>query len=261
MNSKLYKLLMEYRGLDDNFINQAFDIIMEDEESLEPFVNDFLIVNNQGNSLGSYDYNDGIITVNKKAILNSDVYNKKIEALKIIRHELEHVRSIQRLHECRDDIESTVIRYSLKDYATEHGLDSWDPFDKNDYFSLFYRGRRSDNYELDPGERIAEIKACKYVVNLLKNQRNTPDLLEARKQLYCAYMRGYKSNGWYLNPPTYEFLLNMGMYHEYYLFKKRVEERQYVFDTRLMYGLPLCDGKEYDEKVLKKVLLQKSKRQ
>ncbi len=55
-------------------------------------------------------------------------------------------------------------------------------------------------------------------------------------------------------------MLNMGMYHQYYLFKKRVEERRdYSFNTRLMYGLPLR-REEFDQQILKKVRLQKRKK-
>jgi len=261
VNSELYRLLMEYKGLDDDFINKVFEIIMKDEKGLEPFINDFVVKNETSDSLGTYSYEDKVITLyENNIVVNERIRNKKLLALQVLRHEIEHARNLQRLHECREDIESTVLRYSLKDYAVSHGLDSWDYFDKVDYFSKFFRGRRKENYDLDPGERIANIKSWKYIVNLIKNQRRTPDLLDARKLLFFSYINGYVSNGCYLNPPTYEYLLKMGMYHEHYLFKKRVEEKQYVLETRMMYGLPLSE-KEYDEEVLKKVLLQKSKRQ
>jgi len=265
VNSELYRLLMEYEGLDDDFIQIAYELIMKDEESLKPFISKMIITDKDGNSLGSYSNDTGVIRVHKNNILTNrpEIKNKKILALQVIRHEIEHARNIQRLHEMRKDIESTLLRYSLRDYVQEHRLDVdlSRYYDKQDYFSLFMRFKRIENYDRDPGERIAEIKAWKYMVNLLKNQRRTEDLLVARSNLFYSYIRGYEDNGWYLNPPTYEFLLRMGMYQDYYFLKKRVEEEQYVFDTRLMYGLPLIKGEEYDDKVLKKVLLQKSKRQ
>ena len=111
---------------------------------------------------------------------------------------------------------------------------------------------------VDPEERLSEIKAWKYLVNLLKNQRTTPDLLTARSNLYYAYVRGYKDNGYYIDAPTYQYLLKMGMYHQYYLFKRRVEEeKDYSFETRLTYGLPLNSSTEYDKKILEKVRLRK----
>ena len=112
-------------------------------------------------------------------------------------------------------------------------------------------------YETDPGERIADIKACKYIVNLLKNQNNTDELLIARGMLYYAYTRGYKDNGYYLDPPTYDFLLKTGMYREHYWLKNRVNAKDYCFDTRITYGLPVTyteykRGISEKTKVLKK---------
>lgn len=262
VNSELYKLLMTYGELDDDFINRAFEIIMGDEPELEPFVNDFSLSRKPSDSYGTYSREDKKIILYPENIKDSRrVTNKKLQALVTIRHELEHARNLQRLYECRHDIESMVIRFAMKDYAVKYGLDRLDPFDTDDFFIHLFPGKRAANYALNPDERIANIKSWKYLVNLLKNQRRTLDLLEARVNLYEGYTRGYVDNGSYLNPPTYEFLLNMGMYHEFYLFKKAVEQQQYVFDTRLMYGLPLKDGEEYDKKILRKVLLQKSKRQ
>lgn len=258
MNSELYKLLMESRELDDDFINKAFEIIMKDEKALESFILDFQL-DNGSNNYGEYHNDKREIVINKERILESnDIKNKKILALEVLRHEIEHARNLQRFHEFRDDIESRIVRYSLRDYAIEHGYEKINTFDEVDPFYISLRKR--ENYLINPGERLADIKAWKYIVNLLKNQRTSNDLLEARIGLYYAYLRGYKDNGWYLNPPTYEYLLKMGLYHEYYLFKKRVEEKQYVFESRLMYGLPLIEGEEYDKKILQKVRLQKRKK-
>ena len=258
MNSELYRLLMEYDGLDDDFINRAFEIIMKEEKGLEPFVLDFDIKVEDNPRLGSYNNETRQILVNPENIKEfPDVSNKKLLALNVLRHEIEHARNLQRLYEFRSDIESTVVKYSLMEYAIDHRMAPITSFDQIDAFGMAYR--KIENYQIDPGERLADIKAWRYLVNLLKNQRRTDDLLEARKQLYYAYIRGYVSNGWYLNAPTYEYLLKMGLYHEYYLFKKRVEEKQYVLDTRLMCGLPLVYGDEYDKEILRKVKLQKRK--
>ena len=259
MNSELYKLLMTYDGLDDEFINRAFEIIMEDEEELEDFIKDFDIVNDNEDVMGSYYFNDRRIVVNKDSILTgrNDIRNKKLLALKVLRHEIEHARNLKTLYEGRDDIESVIVRYGLENYARCNGLYPFTSFSQLDPFLAAFR--RIENYPLNPGDRIANIRAWKYMVNLLKNQRKTEDLLTARANLYFAYTQGYNSNGWYLNPPTYEYLLNMRMMDEYRYLKKRVEEKQYVFGTRLQYGLPLIDGKEYDQKILQKVKLQKRK--
>ena len=258
MNSELYHLLMEYEGLDDDFINRAFEIIMKDEKELEPYILDFEVKVEDNPRLGSYNNETKEIHVNPDNIRTFEgVTNKKLLALNVLRHEIEHARNLQRLYEFRSDIESTIVKYSLMEYAIDHKLAPITSFDQIDPFGMAYR--KKENYQIDPGERLADIKAWRYLVNLLKNQRRTNDLLEARRSLYYAYIRGYENNGWYLNAPTYEYLLKMGLYHEYYLFKKRVEEKQYAVDSRLMYGLPLVYGDEYDKEILRKVKLQKRK--
>ena len=145
--------------------------------------------------------------------------------------------------------------YSLRSYAMEHGLD-YSP-NVDNLFKSFLDISIKMNYELDPGERLADIKACKYMVNLLKNQRRTEDLLLARGMLYYAYARGYNDNGYYLDPPTYDFLLKTGMYREHYWLKNRVNAKDYCFDTRITYGLPVTyteykRGISEKTKVLKK---------
>lgn len=262
MSSKLYEHLTEPKVFDDSYVNETFEIIMEKDQEVKPFVNDFKISKEDSDSMGTYNVEDRKIVIYPENIKESPLlHNEKLQTIETIKHEIEHARNLKRLYECRSDIESMVIRLSMKDYAIKHGLAYPDMFSKADYSRLSSVGRMDENYDLNPEERIASIKAWKFVINLIKNQRTTKDLLEARIGLFYSYIRGYKSNGWYLNPPTYEFLLKMGMYHEFYLLKKVVEDTQYCFDTRLMYGLPLIDGKEYDEGILKKVLLQKSKRQ
>ena len=267
MNSRIYRLLVENQGreIDDAFIDEAFEIMMSDDSSLLPFINDFKIVDKpEEDSLGTYNPFEKKMTINKINILNpkicKDVPNKRMLVLETLRHEIEHARNTQRLHQCRSDIESMIIRLSMKDYALENGLDRMDPFDKEDFFSLMYRARKKEHYLIDPEERLADIRAWNYLVNLLKNQRTTADLLVARKMLYFAFCRGY-IEGYYLDPPTYQFLLKMGMYHRFYLLKKHVEELEhYSFETRLMYGLPLTK-EEYDDGILKKVKLRKVKKE
>ncbi len=259
MNSELYKLLMTYEGLDDEFIYRAYEIIMGDEEGLDPYISDFEVVNENDGSVASYNNYSKKITINTEGVLNSrdDIKNKKILALKALRHEIEKAKNIRKVHEGIDDIETVLVRYGNIDYARANGLYPITSFDQLDpTLSAF---RRYENYHLNPAERIADIRSWRYMVNLLKNQRRTEDLLTARRNLYYAYVQGYKNNGWYLNPPTYEYLLGMRMLDEYYSLKKRVEERQYVFDTRLLLGLPLRDGSEHDKKILEKVKLQKRK--
>ncbi len=261
MISRIYSLYKSYqeKGLDDSFINEAFDLMMQEEKGLDDFIDDFGIVEEDGKVLGRYNVDDKRVTVNRTTIYDPEVevgINKKMLVLQTLKHEIEHARCYQRLHERRSDIESMVIRFSLRDYAFEHDLDLWDSIDKRQFFLASYKLGREQSYLVDPGERIVDIKGWKYVINLLKNQRDSRDLMIARNMLFYAYRRGYKK-GYYLEAPTYQFLLNTGMYHSYFLFKKHVEDvEHYSFDTRITCGLPITE-KEYNDEVLRKVKLWK----
>ena len=259
MNKELYKLLMEYRGreLDDDFIDSAVDTIMcNEDESLYPYVFGH-IIDNDNKHYGTYDHHKKLITINREKITHDGPcrrgYNDKIYALEVIRHEIEHARNIERLHQFRNDIESTIIRYSLIDYCMQSGLMPF-PVDKS-IESLIRILKKEQNYLYNPEERMTDIKAWKFMVNLLKNQRTSDDLLFARSMLFYAYRRGYEDNRYYIDPPTYTYLLNTDMLREHYLLKKRVDKKDYSFDTRLMYGLPITN-EEYEHKILRKVKLQ-----
>ena len=262
MNKRLYRLLMEYkdRELDDNFIYTGFDTIMSDEDDdLFNFVDDFTIDNDM-DEYGTYEHSSGLITVNKKKIIHEPpikrCYNDRVYALEVIRHEIEHARNIQRLHESRDDIESTVLRYALVDYCMQNGLLPCNI--EESFIQLCRILKKKMNYLYNPDERIADIKAWKYIVNLLKNQRTSDDLLFARSMLLYAYRRGYEDNRYYIDAPTYTYLLNTDMFREFYLLRKRVDKKDYCLDTRLLCGLPVTYG-ELEHGVLKKVKLQKRK--
>ncbi len=265
MSSPMYELYLTYKekGIDDDFINQAYELMAKKEPDVASFVSDFRLEPDGEENVASYSMEERIIRVDRDLLqeyLDTQGKNDPITTLKLIRHEFEHARDLKTLHEGRDDIESAVIKIALKDYAIDHGFDSFDYLDKGAFFMQSFPWKRKENRKTDPEERLADIRAWKYVVNLLKNQRNTKDLLVARTNLYYAFIRGYQENPYFLEAPTYRFMLNMGMYHQYYLFKKRVEERRdYSFNTRLMYGLPLR-REEFDQQILKKVRLQKRKK-
>ena len=273
MSNSLYKLFMDYKGreLDDSFINQAYELMMEKETSLAPYVND-LDLKYTDDNLGAYNYAEKIIRVNKDKILSEDAValpDKKLLTLRVLRHEIEHARNYKRLFERRNDIESEIIRYSLADFVSRLDSENMSPSEKLDL--IIKAGKKKENYMVDPEERLADIRAGQYLVNLLKNQNRTPELLMVRSMLYYAYIRGYSYNGYYLNPPTYQFLLKMGMYRDYYLLKKKVEEKcermpweapkkeMYSFDTRITYGLPISI-KEFDDEIIEKVKLVKIKK-
>lgn len=255
MSSKLYELYKEYEGfpLTNSYIMNAFDLMMEDEKELTPFINDLLIKNESNKLLGTYSNEDRYITINKELIGNQPT-NTKILALHVLKHEIEHARNLKTLLNRKDDIESKIVYYSLRGFAIKHDIDPYPNLDN--LIDTFIEFVTKKNYQIDPGERLVDIKASKYIVNFLKNQRDTEELLIARARLYFSYLRGYKNNNYYIDPPTYEFLLNTGMLHNHLWLKNQVSKKNYSFDTRITYGLPIT-YQEYEEEVLHKVKLYK----
>ena len=261
MNKELYALLKEYKSkeLDNDFINKSFELMMKERKELIPYIKKMEIKKMPDNYLGSYSDEERIIRVDKEKMIEEEttVKNKKILAMQILRHELEHAKQLRNLYQGKDDIESAIIRYSLKEYAIRNGLVRPWEYEARELNMMSMKKR--ENYAIDPGERLAEINAWKFIVNLIKNQKYTEDLLTARSMLYYSYSRGYEDNEYYLDPPTYEYLLNLGLYHDYYLLKKRVKKKDYSYETRLTYGLPLT-YEEYEKDILKKVKLRKRKK-
>ncbi len=273
MANGVYKLFMNYQGreVDDSFTNQAFEMMMEDEKSLGPHVKGLKIEEDEGKNIAEYNWGDKVIRIYKPNFIkykNEVMPNKELQMLRVLKHEIEHARNYSRMLEQKQDIESTIIRYSLAGFPTGTELDKMDP---REALEIMLRwGKKKENYTIDPEERLADIRAAQYLVNLLKSQNKTPELLMARKFLFYSLIRGYRDNGYYLDPPTYQFLLKMSMYHDYYLLKKRVEgmpdtfaseeekvappREKYVFETRLTYGLPISQ-QEFAEEIPNRVKL------
>lgn len=253
----MYELYNYYKDkpVKKEYLEKAFNQILDEEPELIPYVEDLCVVDNEIKDLGTYTNQSKIVTIDKGLINDHSEY-PSLTALGVLRHELEHARNMKTIHEGRKDIETTVLSYALRDYELLNHINNRGKMDTFDIFMLHCRIK--GNYETDPGERIAEIKAWKYMVNLLKNKNKTQDLLQARTMLYFAYIRGYKNN-YYLESPTYNFLLETRLLEDFYHLRKRINEEDYCFDTRLMYGLPLTQ-KEYDKKILQKVRLQFKRR-
>ena len=274
MNKEIYKLFMSYQGreLDDDFITEAHDMMMADDPSLKEYIQGMDVSDEENKDLGIYDReNKGIIVYKRMIIEKKDqaIENKKLQALRVLRHEIEHAKSFQRLDKGKNDIESEIIGYSLKNFPYTDWLDSLSQKEREEVLYNWFTKKMC--YYIDPEERLVDIRAAKYLVNLLKSQKQTPELLMARSTLYFAYIRGYRKNGYYIDPPTYQFLLKMRLFREYYLLKKKVEgipddylidipkkeeQEKYSFETRLLYGLPLRE-KEYEQEILDKVKLVK----
>ena len=261
MNKELYRLLENYENseLDDNFISTSFDIMLDAEDELRDRFVDHLVLDETLKPIGTYCYEDKKISINSDNVKQSAAINKysndKLYAIHVLRHEFEHARAIKRLYEFRSDIESTVIDYSLREHCMYYGVIN-PIIPENEYYSAI---DDKDLYLCEPDERIADIKSWKFVVNLIKNKRGSKDLLYARSMLYYSYIRGYKDNRYYLDPPTYRYLLMNRMFNNYKYLKGRVDSNDYSLDTRILCGLPIT-YQEYDRVLLRKLGLQRSKR-
>ncbi len=250
----LYDWYMQHKNKDltKEYLINSFELMIKEERELLLYIHDFQIIEEENDIWGTYSNDTKEISINKNNI--EKLTNSELYGLETIRHEMEHARNLKILEERRQDIETLVISYALKDYALKNGIDLHTNIDHLNLILLRYD--ILNNYETNPGERLAEIRAWKYLINLLKTQRTSLDLLTARKGLYYSYIQGYENNRYYLEAPTYQFLLNTKMFHEYYWLEKRVKKNDYSFETRLMCGLPLTE-KEYNQKILQKVKLQK----
>ncbi len=257
--TRMYELITDERiDFSESFLNEVFELLLKEDEDLKRYISDFKS-DYTISTLGAYNNKNKTIMVNPfviQSVASAIGCSSKTQALGTIKHEMEHASNLRRLYEGGNDIESLIVRYSLVDYMVANNI-RYGLFVEDDanYLAL----KRMENYKYDPGERLANIKAERYIVNLLKNQRRTKELLAAKSKLYFTYERGYEDNGVYLDAPTYTFLLNMGMLREFYLLKKRVDQNQYSFDTRVLLGLPLT----YDEKeneILRRMKLRRVQR-
>lgn len=215
--------------LDKKFICDVLDIMISHDD-LEEYVRGLSFVESE--LLGSYDNHTGIVKINIDGLSSGDRTNyvKKLNSLLILRHEIEHAKNF-RTFNTSNGIEATVLGYSL--IRTSASIE----------------GHKESIYEVNPNERIADIRTFKFMVNLLKNRRNTPELNTSRENLYQSYIRGYLDMGGIIKPPTYRFLLQSGRIREYMYFVGFLGERpKYSLNTRVMCGLRIT--KEEKDQVL-----------
>ena len=264
MSQSLYELYKEnpQNELSKSLLENIYELLLEEE--LKPYVSDFDVSDDESKELGSYNFDTRKIKIFPRAIEEGRFFpdmTSSLQAIEAIKHELEHAREVKLVEEGRTsflfqqgkcNFDSLVSKYSLKDYAIQRGIVR--PM-RNEIDTRYLRYQIKENYYLDPGERLSEIKAWKYIINLIKNQRTTTDLLRAKSMLFYTYRRGYEKTKYGLESPTLKFLLNTRMLEDYYFLKKRIEEHDYSLDTRLMYGLPITK-EEYDKKILQKTGLQ-----
>ena len=236
---KLYRLLQEYEGrkLDDDFIENAFSIMMESERDLGHYITDFKMSEIGYGAVAGYSRETGGIIIDNELLKEINGPFTKVVALKIIKQEILRARNLKTAIEGTEEIEPIILRCANKDFLFSQKYIVPLPFEESDPQELL--ARKTINYETDPDRRIADIRSWRFVVNTLKNKKDGNELPYARDMLFRAYTSGYKSNGYYLEPPTYEFLVNMGFNRELRLIKDRMNYKNYSFATRVELGLPI----------------------
>ncbi len=257
---RLYQFLKEesQKPIDDDFMNHAFEIMMEEEKELYPFISSLDIqdyteeeTNDKQDIVGDYHQDSKKIHL-YRVPLRTHVKDNKIAVLGTLRHELEHARNLKNYLEGGNDIESTLIQYGLRDYGLRNHLLPREHISDDEVLVISQLVKY--NNHLNPDERISEIKAWEYMVNLLKNDRESDDLNFARSLLLLSYQDGYFDNRYYLEAPTLRFLINTGMLMEHNDLLEDIYKKQYSFATRVKYGLPLTYS-EYEERIPVKVKL------
>lgn len=249
MATKMYELYMSDAQIDEAFFIEALTYMLEKEPFLKDYIKDILFTEEETKSLSEYSKDERKIYIHPNVLVGR-IGNTKMIPLLILRHELEHARNLRTLLAGEKDIESIVIACANRDYLYRHDMLERIPrLDKYDQSSFL--SNKVDNYKYNPDERLANIRAWKYLVNLLKNQRKSDELLTARLNLTHAYKRGYDLSRNHIISPTYRFLQRTKLLSDLYRMKYRVEDKDYCFDTRLMYGLPLSED-EVRQKVYTK---------
>ena len=241
-------------GPQSKFLERAFDIMMNDDPSLIPYVLDFQIHYFYETAIGSYNNEQRILSINIMNLYGKcfepRIRDRKILALQVLKHELEHARQLQMLHDSRQDIETQIVHASLRGFALKNGLVEKKENSNNDIESIKYL--KNDNYYLDPCERLAEIKAWKFVAQLLRGNHHSEELKVVKESLDSVYEDGYRQTDNMC--PTYQFLYNLQLFEDLDTIKKLANQRKYNYQSRLLYGLPISDEekKVYQKKIKEK---------
>ena len=141
MNKELFSLLKSSKDeLSEEFINNAFDIMIQKDNELIPFINNF-VIDDDLESEGEYEAENKIIRISPSKIISNEFgyISDKVTALQCIRHEMEHARGLKRLYEVKHDIESVVNEYSFAYYIQKYGIPSSLFFNDDITFGLSYK--------------------------------------------------------------------------------------------------------------------------
>ena len=241
MKKELNELLAKWEenGPQRQFIRDAYEILLSNERDLIPYINDFQIIFFYEPRLGSFNNKKRILSINYSSLsdkwIEANVKNRKVLAIIVLKHELEHVRQLKNLYEGKQDLESLITSSSLKDFALEsHLLKEYHP--REYLWDLQYL--KKENYEIDPCERLADIRSWTFIQHILEKEAR-PEYPLSIKRLDTLYQKGYQNS----HSPTYQFFENLGLLEELDHIKEE-EEKVYDDSARTLYGLPKVKTKK-----------------
>ena len=229
MQKKITTLVNENIGkaLTEDFILDAFDIMRSEESDLSDQLKMIHVNRCVKGSYGRYYLNKGLIVINIDEILSDESYNDKtLLALFVLRHEIEHARTVNKFCSGEDNFENALMLSCLRKGTDEIG----------EYIEAI---GNNNLYFVNPLERVADIRAYIYLAKMYKKigDIESENFVLDELSRYC--LSQYKVYEQDIECPTYRYLLGMQMYKNYSDLWSYLEECELTFDERILYGLPI----------------------
>lgn len=239
MSKKTYKelnnLVKSYQDklIDNDFVHNVFEVMKASEPTLESFLQGITVENSPVQyARGNYNY----FTRELSLYLNEfvDLYvndSQKLDAcIMMISHLIEHARSYRKFLRFDQDIESYVIKPCF----------NYDENTKKIHPEACTEGQRPlVAYLCSPIERVASIRSAEFFVKLVEDRKDPESLENAKNSLADTYLQGYINNGYFLNPPTYNYLIERKNPDILKELDKMVTNNVYDLYTRVLCGLPI----------------------
>lgn len=252
------------RLLDDKAIEKIFSIIKY-ENNLGSLVNSIKVDHINDKTAASYLIESKKIVIDPGLILtrvyDDDYYAKNLQILISLFHEMEHVNQRKMINKSYkptfgEETEREILKYALnfirykdKSYVELTGeersyLEKLDI--GKDKFKTKLSARQKSYYNIDPAERLAQIKALKQAKMMLSIS-SEKDLYNKVGELYQKeLLRGYRRSIGALcfYSPTYEFMRNMGFGEKIGDLHNVEDEHRIILtnDRRLELGINVPDG-------------------
>lgn len=244
MTKDLSKLLHKGNNfeLTSSFMDDVIEIMKKEEKNLGEFITSINIDYNFPIS-GCYSPYKRLIIINPNIISECAKGYCKEFFIKTLRHEIEHAKCLKKLYQNSSDLETCLLKAANLDYIKEMNLgielvpDELSPERISFYSDKLY----VQNHNLNPEERIVEVRALLYLLELVNNTNDIDAITTVATNLFLTYQRGYEASneGYMMESPTYKYLLNMKMFYEQELIKKKFEDLNYSLEEKLLYGLPI----------------------